>query len=176
MDADGGLGGVALMKVLPLQHPGHGVPGRQADEVLSQHGLHPTAVEVDQGLVRVQDFKDLALVGGGVGLNLLLRQGWPGLALAGGVADETGEVADEKDHLVPQVLEVFELLNEHGVTQVQIRGGGVEPGLDPEGSPRGPGLLQPGGKFLFPNDLLAPLPDDGHLFRYWFHEVNSPMR
>ena len=164
------------MKILPLQHPGHRVPGRQADEVLSLHGLHPAAVEIDEGFVRVQDLEDLALVSGGVGLNLLLGQGRPGLALAGGVADQAGEVADEKDHLVPQVLEVFELLNEHGVAQVQIRGGGVEPGLDPQGCPRGPGLLQAGSKFLFPNDLLAPLPDDGHLFQYWFHEVNSPMR
>ena len=129
-----------------------------------------------KGLVRVQDLEDLALVGGGVGLDLLLRQGRPGLALARGVADQAGEVADEKDHLVPQVLEVLELLNEHGVAQVQIRGGGVEPGLDPEGFPRGPGLLQAGGQFLFPNDLVAPLPDDGHLFRYWFHEVDSPIR
>ena len=132
------------MKILPLQHPGHGVPGRQADEVLGLHGLHPAAVEVDDGLVRVQDFEDLALVGGGVGLDLLLGQGRPGLALARGVADEAGEVADEKNHLVPQVLEILELLNEHGVAQVQIRGGGVEPGLDPEGLPRGPGLLQAG--------------------------------
>ena len=72
-----------------------------------------------------------------------------GFALARGVADQPGEVADEKNHLVPQVLKVLELLNEDGVAQVQIRGGGVEPGLDPERRPRGPGLLQAGGQFLF---------------------------
>ena len=48
------------MKILPLQHPGHGVPGRQADEVLGGHGLHPAAVKVDEGLFRVQHLEDLA--------------------------------------------------------------------------------------------------------------------
>ena len=104
-------------------------------------------------------------------LTSLFGQGRPGLALARGVADQAGEVADEKDHLVPQVLEMLELLDEHGVAQVQVRRGGVEPGLDPQGLAGGDGLLQARLQFLFPNDVMTALLDQGQLFRYGFHEV-----
>ena len=93
-------------------------------------------------LLRVQHLEDLALIGGGVGLDLGLGQGRPGLALARGVADQPGEVADEEDHLVAQVLEMLELVDEDRVPQVQVRRGGVKPGLDPERLAGGYRLLQ----------------------------------
>jgi hypothetical protein len=52
-----------------------------------------------------------------------------------GVADHPGEVADQEDHLVPEVLELPHLVEQHGVADVQVRGGRVEAGLDPQGRP-----------------------------------------
>ena len=174
VDADGGLGIVTLMEILPLQHAGHGVAGRQLDQVLGGHLLHPAAVEVDKGFLWVQNLEDLALVSGGVGLDLCFREG-QGLTLARGIADETGEIADEEDHLVAQVLEVLELLDEHRVPQVQVRGGGIEPGFDPQGLTGGDSLLQPRLKLLFPDDLLAALLDQSQLFVNRFHARFTPI-
>ena len=112
-------------------------------------GFHPAAVEVNEGFVRIQDLEDLAFIGVGVGLDLLLGQGRPGLALAGGIADQTGEIADEKDHLMTQVLKIFQFLDEHGVAQVKVRGGGVKAGFHAQRLAGGHRTFDFGGHFLF---------------------------
>jgi hypothetical protein len=82
----------------------------------------------------VEDFEDLGLVGFGVGVDLFAGEGLAGDVAAGGVADERGEVADEEDDLVAELLEVAQLAHEHGVAEVKIGGGGVESGFDAEGA------------------------------------------
>jgi hypothetical protein len=51
----------------------------------------------------------------------LLRQRDTGLGPSRRIPDHPGEVADEKDHLMPEVLKVLELVNENGMTEVKIR-------------------------------------------------------
>ena len=53
-----------------------------------------------------------------------------------GIADEAGEISDEEDDGVAHVLKVLELADEHGVSDVEVGGGGVEPGLDAHGLAR----------------------------------------
>ena len=82
------------------------------------------------GLVAVQDLEHLVGVGRGVGLDVLARERLAGDVLAGGVADHPGEVADQEDHLVAEVLELPQLVEQHGMAEVQVRRGRVEAGLD----------------------------------------------
>jgi len=82
----------------------------------------------------------LGLVGLGVGLDLLPAQGRPGGFLAGGIADQPGEIADQEDDRMPQLLELGHLPDQHPVAQVQVGRGGVEPRLDAQRPPR----TQPG--------------------------------
>jgi hypothetical protein len=53
-----------------------------------------------------------------------------GDVLAGRVADHAGEVADQEDHLMAQILELAHLVQQHGMAQVQIRRRRIEAGLD----------------------------------------------
>jgi murein DD-endopeptidase MepM/ murein hydrolase activator NlpD len=54
-----------------------------------------------------------------------------------------GEVADQEDHLVPQVLQLAHLVEHHGVADVDVGRGGVQPELDAQRLAGGLGLGQP---------------------------------
>jgi len=53
--------------------------------------------------------------------------------LATGVAHEGGGVANEEDDFVAEVLELAELSEEDGVSEVEIRSRRIKPGLDEQG-------------------------------------------
>ena len=82
---------------------------------------------------RIENLEDLRLVGFGVGVDLLARERRARGDAARGIADEAGEVADEEDDGVAHVLKVLELADEHGVAEVQVGSGGIEPGFHAHG-------------------------------------------
>mmetsp|Transcript_49010 Transcript_49010/g.115137 ORF Transcript_49010/g.115137 Transcript_49010/m.115137 type:complete len:407 (-) Transcript_49010:717-1937(-) len=138
----------ALGEVVALQHPGHGVLGGQLDHAGRAQGLAPLGVVADLGPGRVQHQLGLGVVGLGVGLDLFLGQRRAGGVAAGGVADQGGEVADQEDHLVTQVLQLAHLVQHHGVADVDVRGGRVQAQLDAQrhaGGSRTRQLLRPLG-------------------------------
>src|SRR5690606_13837754 len=83
--------------------------------------------------------------------HVLAAERLAGGALAGRVADHPGEVADQEHHLVAEVLELAHLVQQHRVAQVQVGGGRVEPGLDPQRAPQ----LEPGLQLLALEDLVG---------------------
>ena len=87
----------------------------------------------------------------GVLPDLLLAQGLTGHVLTRRVADHAGEIPDKEHHMVAQVLELAQLVDQYRVAQVQIRRGGVESGLYPQGPASGEAL----GELLLDEDLLG---------------------
>ncbi len=102
------------------------------DHLLGVELRQPVTVEGDLGQLGVEDLEDLGLVGLGVGQHLLLRQGRARLALTRGITDHRGEVTHQEDDVVTELLELPHLVHHHRVPDVQVRGGGVEPHLDPQ--------------------------------------------
>src|SRR2546429_665274 len=94
--------------------------------------VKPAAVESDHGLLAVEDLEYLRFVSLGVCGYLLRGHGRARGGAPGGIADQPGEVADQEDHGVAEVLEVFQLADQDGVAQVDVRRRGVETRLDPE--------------------------------------------
>ncbi|MEJ2482536.1 MAG: hypothetical protein P8049_05315, partial [Gemmatimonadota bacterium] len=70
----------SLGEVVPLEHPGHGVPRRQTQHVLEIEEREPLAVASDFREIGVENPKYLLLVGIEVVLDLLPREHRPGLA------------------------------------------------------------------------------------------------
>ena len=93
---------------------------------------------------RVQDLEDLGFVGLGIGQYFFSRQGRPCRLLSGGIADEAREVPDEEGDLMAELLELGHFADEYPVTEVQIRGGGIEARLDAQR----PAFLQLGFKLF----------------------------
>jgi hypothetical protein len=147
---------VALAEVVPLEHPGDGVPGGQLDHLGRAHLAHPARVEDHEGLLRIQDVEDLLLVGPGVLQHLLPGERLAGGALAGGVPDHPGEVTDQEQDLVAEVLELAELVDQDRVAEVEVGRGRVESRLHPQGAP--PRQLGPQG--VLQQNLVRPAPDD----------------
>ena len=125
---------VPLVKVFPLQHASHGVVRAQFDQPIGRHRTHPTTVELHLCFLRVQNLEDLALVRLGVLQHLFLRQRNTRLRPPRRIANHTGEVTDQKDDLMPEVLKVFQLVDQDGVTEMQVRSRGIEARLDPQRS------------------------------------------
>ena len=46
-----------------------------------------------------------------------------------GITNHSGEITDQEDHGVAQVLKMLELADEHGVSHVEIRSRGIKTGF-----------------------------------------------
>src|SRR5260370_1141397 len=80
----GGAGGEVWREPRPLEHAGHVVGGGEPDEAVRAQRAQPLPVEADLRLRRVEDLEGLLLVGLGIALDLLARQGRARLRAAGG--------------------------------------------------------------------------------------------
>ncbi len=117
-------------EVVALHHLGEGHLGGEPDKLLRSEAVHPTGVEVDPCPIGIEQLEDLLLVGLGVGVDLFPGQGGTGRVAARWIPDQGGEVPDQEDHFVAQLLKVAHLPDQHGMAQMQIRCRWVEARLD----------------------------------------------
>ena len=164
VDGDRLAGLVALLEIAALEHLRDVVVGGQLDEPVAAKRDQPAAVELHDGLLRIEQLEDLRLVGLGVALDLGRRQRRARLRSTRRVADHRREIADDEDHRVTQILEVLHLADEHRVTQVQVRRRRVEADLHDERAPEG----EPGAQVVEADDVDTALGEtfdllvDGH--------------
>ena len=93
------------------------------------------------------------LVGLGVVRDPLRGQRRPRLRAARRISDHAGEIADQKDHTVTEVLEMPHLAKQDGVPEMDVRGRGVEPDLDGQGLSGLDRSRQLRAKLLFGRDV-----------------------
>ena len=101
----------AFAEVVALKHARHRAAGGQLDHIGTGLARHPFGIKYDPGFLRVEDLEYLLLVGFRILMHLGLRQWRPGCALAGRITDHAGKIADQEQHLVTKVLELFEFIN-----------------------------------------------------------------
>jgi len=162
VDGDRAAGAETLCKVVTLEHARQRVLRGQVDHAARAERVAPLAVVADLGLRRVEHEAGLAVVGLGVGFDLLARERRARRVAAGGVADHRREVADEKDHGMPKVLQLAHLVQHHRVADMDVRRRGVEAELDAQRLAGGLGagqLLQP---FIFGQQVFAAAAADAH--------------
>jgi len=130
MDSDGLTAVVALAEVVTFQHACDRAAGGQLDHVGTGLVAHPFRIEHHLGFFVIEDLEDLLLVGFSVFVDLGLGHWRTGRAFTGRITDHAGKVADQKQYLVPEVLELLELVDQHGMTDMQIGGCRVKSRLD----------------------------------------------
>ena len=100
-------------------------------------------MEIQQRPLWILTQPQLHQIGFGVGLHLGGAQLHPGGALAGGVADAGGEVANNKNGGVARILEGPQLAEQDRVAKVDVGAGGVDAQFHPQRPAGGLGLRQP---------------------------------
>jgi len=150
VDRDRLAGAEALAEIVALEHARDGVARGEADHSLGAELVRPLGVVQHLRLLRIEDLEHLRAVGLRVLLDLLARQRRASLVLARRVADHAGEIADQELHLVAEVLEMLQLVDHHGVAQVQIGSSRIEPELDAQRTSAGEFLRE-----LFLDDQLV---------------------
>ena len=166
VQADGGAGVKARVKVVALHHAGDGVLGRQLDHAARAQLVAPLAVVAQLGFFRAEHFVGLGAIGFGVGADLFGAQRRAGGVAAARVANEGGEVANEEDDGVAQVLQLAQLVEYDGVAQMDVGRGGVQAQFDAQRLAGGFGA----GEFLFPvgggQQFIAAAQGDLHGFAH----------
>jgi len=104
----------------------------------------------------------LVEIGFRIGVDLFAGKRRAGFGLSRGIADERGEITDQENRSVAQVLKMLELSKDHGVAEVKIGGGGIEAELHAQGLAGLSGFFELGGQLRFGND-----------FHYTFFQVGE---
>ena len=100
-------------------------------------------LEIEQGELLGLALAELGQVGAGVDLHRLGRELHPGGALAGGITNAGGEIADDQHRRVAGVLEGPQFAEQDRVAQVDVGAGGIDAELHPQGAAQALGLGQP---------------------------------
>ena len=109
VERNGRLRLVALREVVALQDARDGELAAEFEHALQVEREDPVAVVDDGRLLGVEDLHGLRHVGGGVRLDLLLRELRARGVLTGRVADHRRAVADDERHLMAKILELAHL-------------------------------------------------------------------
>ena len=142
MNGDWNVFAKAPGEIIALQQTGDGVLSTKPDHLVEAQGIKPLAVEADFRLARIEDLKDLRLVGFGIAQHFLTRHRRAGDVTATRIPDQARHVADQEDHLMAQILEMLEFANQDRVPEVQIRRSRIEAGLHSERTPFGQTRLE----------------------------------
>lgn len=120
-------------------------------------------------MLGIENAEDLVLVGLGVLVDLLASERLACRALAGRVADHPGEIADQEKNLVPEILELAQLVEQDGMPEMQIRRRRIEARLDPQRTAEG----QLPAKRIFEEDFVGPALDQRKRTFELLHDVRS---
>ena len=130
MHADGCARFKTVMEVVALHHARHGVFGGQLDHAHRTQGQAPLAVVANLGFFGVEHQRGLLVIGLRVFFDLLGCERRTGAVAARRVANQTGEVADQENDLVPQILQLAHFVEHYRVADMNIWRRGVETQFD----------------------------------------------
>ena len=116
----------ARLEVFALQHLLQGHPAVEANDVFKRHGAKPVAVTHRLRARWIKNFECLLAIGYRICDHFLMRQLRPRNRTTARVADHSGEVADDQNGLVTEVLKLPQFSKNNRVAEVNVRGGGID--------------------------------------------------
>src|SRR6266508_6747737 len=112
--------GKAFGKVVALQNLPDGNVRCETHKTIRTKFRHPFRVEAYLSLVRIEQFENLSFVSFGVCLDFFASKLGTGGRLSRRVADQSGEIPDQKNRGVAQLLKRPQFANDDRMTEVKI--------------------------------------------------------
>ena len=131
-EADGDALFVTFGEIVAFEHAGDIDLAVEAKEIEAGEFGEPFSVVADFGFLGIENFEDLVGVGFGVLFNGFGIEGWAGFGAPGGIADASGVISYDDNGEMASVLELSNFGENESVTEVEVRGGGVETEFDAE--------------------------------------------
>ena len=159
VDRDRLLGGVARGEVLALEHARDRVFRGELDHAIGAKRHQPFGIERDFGLVAVENQKHL------IGIRLRVMSDFFGGqrracgVAPGRIADHAGEIADQEDDVMAELLELPQLVELNGVAEMKVGARRVEALLDRERLP----ALELRHEFGLDQELFRPAFEHGQV-------------
>jgi hypothetical protein len=104
----------------------HGIPRCQLDQPGRAEFRQPARIKIDGCPVRIKNLEHLIFIGRGILFYLLDRQRWAGCVSPAWITDHPGEIANQEDNIVAKFLELPHLVNNHGMTDMEVRRSRIE--------------------------------------------------
>ena len=116
----------ARLEVFALQHLLQSHPAVQANDVLKRHGAKPVAVTHRLRARGIKNFECLLAIRCRICDHFLMRQLRPRNGTTARVADHSGEVANDQNGLVAEVLKLPQFSQDNRMAKVNVRGGRID--------------------------------------------------
>ena len=124
------------MKIVALHHARHGVFSSELDHAHRAQRQRPFTVVTDLGFLGIEHQAGLLVIRLGVDLDLLRRERRACAVAPGWVADQAGEVTNQENDLMPQVLQLAHFVEHHGVANVDVGCCRIQTQFDAQGLAR----------------------------------------
>src|SRR6266550_6356739 len=98
--------GDPLMKIFPLEHLLQRDPAIEANDIFETHCPEPVAITDNLGAHWIENFERLFSISFGISQDFIVRQVGTGDRTTTRVANHPGEVADDEDGLVTEILKL----------------------------------------------------------------------
>ena len=92
----------------------------QSDHIGRRQGFHPLSIEANLRFLRIENLEDLFGIGVRVGFDLFAGQRFASFRPASRIADHAGEIPDQKDHNMPQLLKLAQFIEHNSMAEMQI--------------------------------------------------------
>ena len=119
-----------LAKIVALEHLLERHPAVEANDVFETHLSKPIAIENSFGSRRIENLKCLLAIGCGVRHHFFARQLRARGRTPTRVPDHPGEIADDKNSLMTEILKLPQLSEDDRVAEVNVGTGWIDAELD----------------------------------------------
>ena len=141
------------LEIFALQHLLQRHAAVQANHVFERHRAEPVAVAHRFCARRIENLERLLAISCRVCHHFLMRQMRPRNGAAARVADHSGEIADDENRLVTEILKLPQFSQNNRVPKMNI---GCRR-IDPEFDPQRPAEREFFAQFVFADDLRRAL-------------------
>ena len=122
------------MEIIPLHHASDSIVRSQLNQSIGCHRSHPSTVKFNGGFAGVENLEDLSLIGRGIVPHLFFGQGFTGFGYAGRISDHPGEITDQEDDLVAEILKVLQFMDQDRMPKMKVRCRWIKPRLNTQGT------------------------------------------